>query len=197
MSTSERPATGHPASDPAQWLDRHGDALYRYAFMRTRDQTLSEDLVQEALLAALATVHAFTGVATERTWLIAILKNKMIDHWRRRGRETPLLDEPEDEDVSGSLFDHRGHWAPRPGDWGQPQETLENQQFWRVLEACLKALPARLAEAFLLREIDGLAAEEACKVLGVTSSNLWVTLHRARQRLRLCLEVQWFNREPE
>lgn len=184
-------------SDPAQWVDRHGDALYRYAYMRTRNGTLAEDLVQETLLAALGAAHTFAGAAAERTWLIAVLKNKIIDHQRRAGREAPLDDETVDAEIRNTLFDARGHWTMRPRDWGQPQDALESQQFWQTLEECLRALPPRLAEAFLLREFDGLVAEEVCKVLAVTPSNLWVSLHRARTRLRLCLETQWFDRETE
>ena len=185
----------HAANDPERWLDLHGDALYRFAYLRTRDASLAEDLVQETLLAALAARERFAGESSERTWLIAILKNKITDHHRRAGREAPL---PEgDDDALDALFNERDHWSVRPLDWGRPHETLENQQFWAVLMECLKALPARLAEGFVLREIEGLTAEEVCKVLEVTSSNLWVSLHRARMRLRLCLETQWFSHEPE
>ncbi len=184
------------ANDPERWLDLHGDALYRFAYLRTRDASLAEDLVQETLLAALAARERFAGASSERTWLIAILKNKIIDHQRRAGREAPLTEDA-DDDALDALFNQREHWSVRPLDWGRPHETLENQQFWRVLMECLKALPARLAEGFVLREIEGLTAEEVCKVLEVTSSNLWVSLHRARMRLRLCLETQWFSHEPE
>lgn len=197
MSTLEDAATPHAASDPAEWLDRHGDALYRYAYVRTRNASLAEDLVQDTLLAALAAARSYSGAASERTWLIAILKNKLIDHQRRAGRETPLPDTVEDDDLSALVFDARGHWTLRPQEWGRPHEALEQQQFWQVLEECVRALPARLAEAFLLREVDGLLADEVCKVLALTPSNLWVSLHRARLRLRLCLETRWFDRVSE
>lgn len=197
MVTSQESDETRAHSDPTQWVDRHGDALYRYAYVRTRDAALAEDLVQETLLAALGAAHTFAGAAAERTWLIAILKNKVIDHQRRAKRETALDDEAVDAEIGHALFDERGHWTLRPRDWGRPQEALESQQFWQVLEACLRGLPSRLAEAFLLREFDGLTAEDVCKVLALTPSNLWVSLHRARTRLRLCLEMQWFDRETE
>lgn len=182
------------ANDPARWLDLHGDALYRFAYLRTRNESLAEDLVQETLLAAFCAKDRFAGASSERTWLIAILKNKLVDHRRRGGRETPL---PDEADEIEALFDQHGHWLSRPRDWGRPHETLENQQFWRVLTDCLAALPGRLGEGFVLREIEGLSADEVCKILALTPSNLWVSLHRARMRLRLCLETQWFGREPE
>jgi RNA polymerase sigma-70 factor (ECF subfamily) len=184
-------------TDPLVWLDRHGDALYRYALLRVRDQAVAEELVQDTFVAALAARSQFGGQASERTWLIAILKNKIIDHLRRAQREEPLPDDVDSQQMLDALFDHRGHWSLRPLDWGHPDEVLENQQFWRVFEDCLAGVPARSAEAFFLREVDGLTAEEVCKVLDVTPSNLWVSLHRARMRLRLCLEIQWFNRKPE
>lgn len=185
------------ASDPEHWLDLHGDALYRFAYMRTRDATQAEDLVQETLLAAFAARGRFAGESSERTWLIAILKNKIVDLQRRAGREAPLPESEDGSEALDALFDQRDHWSVRPRNWGRPHETLENQQFWRVLMECLERLPTRLAEGFVLREVEGLSAEEVCKVLQVTSSNLWVSLHRARMRLRLCLETQWFSRESE
>lgn len=195
--TAPSAPTPNDASDPARWLDLHGDALYRFAYLRTRDESLAEDLVQETLLAALKARERFAGESSERTWLIAILKNKLVDHIRRVGREAPLPDDADGSDALDALFDDRDHWSVRPLNWGRPHETLENQQFWRVLMDCLATLPARLAEGFVLREIDGLTADEVCKVLEVSTSNLWVSLHRARMRLRLCLETQWFSHEPE
>lgn len=186
-----------PISPPARWLELHGDALYRFAYLRTRNEPLAEDLVQETLLAAFRAKDRFAGASSERTWLIAILKNKLSDHRRRGDREIPLPDDADDTGAMEALFDQHGHWSARPHDWGRPHEMLENQQFWRVLADCLAALPGHLAEGFVLREIDGLSADEVCKILALTPSNLWVSLHRARMRLRLCLETQWFGREPE
>lgn len=197
MDKEQDDTTGRKTTDPLVWLDRHGDALYRYALARVRDEALAEELVQDTFVAALAARSQFSGQASERTWLIAILKNKMVDHLRRAQREEPLPDDVDSEEMLDALFNHRGHWSLRPLDWGHPDEALESQQFWRVFENCLAGVPVRLADAFFLREVDGLTAEEVCKVLDVSPSNLWVSLHRARMRLRLCLELQWFNRKPE
>ena len=195
MPTESRPSFA--ASDPEHWLEVHGDALYRFAYLHTRDESLAEDLVQETLLAAFRAKDRFAGAASERTWLIAILKNKLTDHHRRGRHEVSLADDGDETTALEALFDAHGHWSPRPQEWGRPHEMLENQQFWRVLADCLAALPGHLAESFVLREIEGLSADEVCKVLQVSSSNLWVSLHRARMRLRLCLEIQWFGHEPE
>ena len=184
----------YSASDPATWLDAHGDALYRFALVRVRDPALAEDLVQETLLAALRARDSYAGEAAERTWLIAILKNKIVDHFRRSAREAPLPDEP-DDDVIDALFrtSGSGHWNTVPDRWREPDAALEQTRFWQVFQDCLDGLPARQAQIFGLAEFDGLATEELCKLLGASTSNVWVMLHRARLRLRECLEQNWFG----
>lgn len=185
--------TGHPRiSSPEAWLDEHGDALYRYACLRVRDTSVAEDLVQETLLAAFATPNRFAGRAAERTWLISILKNKITDHLRRVAREQPLDDELAEDEAITELFQRNGHWQTPPSKWGEPHAALEQKQFWRVFSECLAALAPRQAQAFTLIEWDGATSEEVCKVLNLSPSNLWVLLHRARARIRLCLEHQWF-----
>jgi RNA polymerase sigma-70 factor (ECF subfamily) len=182
---------------PETWLDTHGDALFRYAFLRVRDRDAAEDLVQETLLAALQAQRNFAGGSSERTWLVGILKHKLADHWRRSGRETmpesPAgADDP--DELLELLFDAENgdHWRTPPSPWLKPDAALEQRQFWEVLAACIDALPPAQAQAFALCEIDGATGAEACKVLDVTPTNLWVMLHRARLRLRQCLEIHWF-----
>ena len=187
------PIAGKRLSRPEVWLDEHGDALYRYARFRLNDSALAEDLVQETLLAALQAQDSFAGRSTERTWLIGILKNKLIDHLRKTCREI-TLDVESDDDLD-ALFDtaSRIHWRTPPSVWDNPLAALEQKQFWSVFSDCLGDLPARQAQAFTLCEIEGLDGGEACKVLGVTATNVWVLLHRARLRLRECLENHWFD----
>lgn len=185
-------------SDPATWLERHGDSLYRFALLRVRNSTTAEDLVQETLLAAWRARADFSGQAAERTWLIAILKNKIIDHYRRAQRETALPDLADSDEAVDALFEqHSGHWATPPSAWARPDDALEQSEFWRIFQDCLAALPARQAQAFTLAEIDGLNTEELCKALAAQSSNVWVMLHRARLRLQACLEQRWFSAAPE
>lgn len=200
-STDEAPdKTGSPAPDrglspPEGWLDRHGDALYRYACFRLRDTAAAEDLVQETLLAAFQARGGFAGRASERTWLVGILKNKIVDHLRKRRRED-IVDTPiePDEDVE-ALFSpgRKDHWTHAPSVWNNPTASLEQKQFWKIFSDCVDLLPARQAQAFVLCELDGLGGAESCQVLGVTTTNLWVLLHRARLRLRECLEQRWFQ----
>jgi len=189
----------HSASNPETWLNQHGDALYRYALMRVRDTAVAEDMVQETLLAALRARNSFAGQSSERTWLVAILKNKIIDHFRRGQRETPLSDHLEPDESVDEMFEGRmaGHWTEPPAAWDHPETALEQDQFWRALQDCLDGLPERQAQAFLLSEVDGLPTDELCKVLEVSTSNIWVILHRARLRLRDCLGNNWFGAVSE
>lgn len=191
-----------PLSDPATWVDQHGDYLYRCAMLRLRDASLAQDIVQETLLAALQARASFAGQSTERTWLVGILKHKVIDHLRRASRLQsldalePFLAADEDEQYR---FDDTGHWRPEtaPTGWGgDPRALAENKEFWDVLRRCMERLPARTAQVYAMREIDGVDSDEVCKVLEVTPSNLWVLLHRARQRLRECFETQWLGSRP-
>ncbi len=182
-------------STPENWIDLHGDILYRYALSRVGKPEIAEDLVQEALLAALQNAKSFLGGSSERTWLISILKRKIIDHFRKTGREKPLSgsEEARLSYEDGGYFDETGHWK-NIQEWGSlPSDILEDKEFWRVLSGCLDKLPLRMRQVFLLSEQDGLKGKEVCKVLGLSPSNLWVLLHRAKNGLRQCLETNWFD----
>jgi RNA polymerase sigma-70 factor, ECF subfamily len=166
--------------------------LLRYASLQLRDRDAAEDAVQETLAAALAGEKGFAGRSNLRTWLTGILKHKIVDHVRRSSREQTVGDVDDDGDFN-ALFDERGHWINPPESWENPEGALEQSQFRAVLEECLKALPARTAQAFLMREHLGLDTAELCKELGVTPTHSWVLLYRARMALRLCLEKNWFK----
>jgi RNA polymerase sigma-70 factor (ECF subfamily) len=186
------------SSDPQTWLDQHGDILYRFALLRVRNAATAEDLVQDTLLAALHGRKRFAGESSERTWLIAILKNKIMDHFRRSAREAPLPESDDPDALIDALFKKSNdHWQRMPSAWMDPDAALEQGRFWKAFQVCLQGLPPRQAEAFALTELDGLDTAELCKVLAISSSNAWVLLHRARLRLRECLAQRWFATEPE
>lgn len=199
-------ATVNPASDsrnrlsdPQTWVEQHGDALYRYAMTRVRDQSIAEDVVQDALLAALENRDRFSGHSDERTWLISILKHKIIDHFRRTSREAINDIDPielvEDPDFRQSS-NRRGTWkaGARPEDWSvAPDNSLENKEFREFFQRCLDHLPPHLAVIFVLREMEELSAEKICNVLNLTATNLRVMIYRARKGLRKCLEVSWLG----
>jgi len=172
--------------------------LLRFARLQLRDAGAAEDAVQDTMLAALTGGHAFESRSSYKTWLIAILRNKIIDIIRGQSREVAASsladDEAGDDLLAESLFDRRGHWQPetQPGRWADPEASFEQQQFWAVFEACLDYLPAKTARVFMMREFLGFETEEICKETGISSSNCWVVLHRARMGLRACLETKWF-----
>ena len=183
---------------PEDWVSQHGDYLFRYAMVKLRDEHLAEDAVQETLLAALQGYKNFSGESTEKTWLVGILKHKIVDLIRKKVREPTLInvDEPMEfsqDEVSGSMFDDTGHWVTPCQDWGNPDKVLEQKRFWEVLTACLKRLPPQLAMLYSLREISGMDTEEICKELNITSTNSWVMLHRARLGLKQCFELNWLG----
>lgn len=182
---------------PETWVEEHGDYLYRFALSRLRDAKTAEDVLQETFLAALHAVDRFEGRSSERSWLTGILKHKILDHFRRSGREAGLDDRDEPAERSAEWFDEEGHWKldqNSPAEWVAPDRTLENSRFWEALGRCLGELPTRTARAFTLREIDEEGTDAICKILNITPTNLWVMLHRARMHLRRCLELRWIGR---
>ncbi len=192
------PKSSNSSSAAERWLMEHGDALFRYAYLRLRDHAAAEDVVQETLLAAIRSQDGFAGDSSERTWLVGILKHKVSDHWRRLKRSVPIETSvhADPDDQLEKLFDAAAgdHWRTKPSAWRDPDAALEQKEFWQALSDCIAALPPAQGQAFSLCEIDGLAGTEACKVLDVAPTNLWVMLHRARLRLRQCLEQHWFAR---
>ncbi len=185
--------------DPAAWVDDHGDYLFRYALVRLRDEVRAEDVVQETLLAALQHLGSYGGRAAERTWLTAILKHKIVDQIRKSCKEVPL--EPADTDLSefDPLFERpdefQGHWSDTlsPRIWNRsPEDAVQQDEFFGVLQRCIGKLPERVASVFTLREMNELDTEEICSLLELSTSNFWVMMHRARMSLRRCIEINWF-----
>ncbi len=188
--------------DPAVWLDTYGDYLYNYAYSRLHDQAAAEDAVQETFVAALRSRETFQGASTERTWLVGILRHKIIDHLRRLFRDrADEADRPlpvEEVDVFVRSGHRPGDWHPNrvPGHWSaDPEKLLREKEFQSVLERCLEILPERLGACFTLYEMEGFSTEEICKELQITATNLWVMLHRTRRQLRRCLEINWFGED--
>ena len=179
--------------DPASWVDLYGDYLYRYALSRLRDGDAAEEVVQETFVAALRHVKQYAGKGSERAWLLGILKRKVIDLIRARNRMASLRDEDARDPVD-ALFDRNGNWQQhvRP-TMRTSLDSLEREEFWRILSRCLEGLPRRQADVFVLREMEEQSTEEICKELAISSSNLWVILHRARLQLSKCMKGRWLQ----
>jgi RNA polymerase sigma-70 factor (ECF subfamily) len=181
-------------------IESHRPYLLRYALAQLRDGQLAEEAVQEALVAALESIAGFNGRSTLRTWLTSILRFKVIDLQRRAiaERSHVVLDEETesgDEAWLDDLFDGTGHWREAPQAWSNPEAALEQRRFWEAFERCLDRLPNTAGRVFFQREVLGEETETICKAEGITASNCWVILHRARIALRACLEKNWFGKE--
>jgi RNA polymerase sigma-70 factor (ECF subfamily) len=186
------PATDRPS--PLE-LEGHRPYLVRFALLQLRAQSAAEDAVQETLLAAIQGAERFGGHSTVRTWLIGILKHKIVDQIRKATRERPLQISAEESDTESldALFLDDGHFLEPPGEWNSPEKALEQRRFFEALERCIDALPSNTAKAFTMREVMGIETEDICKELGISSSNCWVLIYRARMALRACLERTWFQ----
>lgn len=197
--------TTDPFADPG-FIEPLRARMVRFARLQLRDDALAEDAVQEALVGALRNAPSFSGRSAFATWVFGILKNKITDALRSRVRDRggkPARSRGMEATVPGQdgatpeFFDGKGMWKPenRPARWGDPHDALENAQFWRVFEACLDALPENQARIFMMRQILELDSQEICETAGLSVTNLHVILHRARLRLRACLEGDWFRKE--
>jgi len=185
-------------SDPNSWVAQYGDALYRYALLRMRDTGKAEDVVQETFLSALKARDRFAGQSSEKTWLIGILKHKVIDHFRKHKHEYLSNKINSLTDKQDKYFNESGHWNNGFEAWSNPDNALDELAFIDTLNQCIEGLPPRLAQAFIMKELEDYNNETLCKALDIsTTNNLWVILSRARTQLRVCLDKNWFHVEKE
>ena len=177
-------------------LAQHQAYLLRFARLQLRNDAWAEDAVSETMLAALSKPQSFGNRSQLKTWLVGILKHKVIDILRQRQREVSLDSEEGDgsEELDALMFKADGHYAQKPAEWGNPEQELNSRQFFAVLEACTEKLPPAMGRVFLMREWLELTSEDICKELQLTPTNLYVQLHRARLRLRECLELNWIGK---
>ena len=188
MTGSREPHLAHEGLD---WLATHGDRLFAYALGRVGDRHLAEELVQETFLAAVESHTRFRGDADVTTWLTGIMRHKILDVYRRRGKKRRL--DREEQVNLDDFFSHRGH-IKNVSAWDRKQlDSVDTEEFYAVLDRCLDKLGAAVGQAFVLRIIDQLKTEEVCQVLNISATNLSVRLHRGRLALRACLEQNWFG----
>src|SRR5882757_806580 len=171
--------------------------LLRIARVQLRNDTWAEDAVSETLISALEGVDRFGGQSQLKTWVIGILKHKIIDQFRRAGREISIEAATEAAQVEtfDELYTSDEHRVNQPLDWGDPEAAYSRVQFFDILQLCVEELPPALARVFMMREWLELDTPQICKEVGITATNSFVMLHRARMRLRECLELRWFATE--
>jgi len=185
-------AKSNAGPEPANWVEQYGDYLFRYAVSRLRNAESAEEVVQETFVAGLRYIKQYAGKGSERAWLLGILRRKIVDYVRQRSRATNLESADEGDDFSDVLFDQSGNWRSEFKQGGfRPLDSLERQEFWGILRKCLQGLPTRQADVFTLREMEQLTTKEICKELEISTSNLWVLLHRARLGLSICMKSRW------
>jgi len=179
--------------NPHQWVKAHADYLYAFAVKRISDTELARDLVQETFLAALEKVHNFQGKSSERTWLTAILKNKIIDVYRKKSSGF-AKEVQHAEHEQQDFFEQDGHWNPEyaPKSFGiEHVDPLINKEFNHILQKCLQKLPALWMAVFTMKHIDDEETTLICSELKVTPANFWVIIHRTKLNLRACLQKNW------
>ncbi|MCK0130303.1 sigma-70 family RNA polymerase sigma factor [Flavobacteriaceae bacterium F08102] len=178
--------------DSSKWVEMYADFLYNYAITRVDNSELAKDLVQETFFSGLKAAKNFKGLASERTWLVSILKRKIIDQYRKMNSTKGKAE------VSVNFYEDgpkKGRWIEEmvPQHWGNEAENqIENEELKGTLEGCIEKLPQKYKTVFLLKNVEMYETEEICNELGITASNLWVIIHRARHQLRKCLEDNWF-----
>lgn len=190
------PSPSFETANPRQWTVNYADYLYRYALRRINDEEQARDLVQETFLAALEKLHAFEGKSSEKTWLTAILKNKIIDLYRKKSSGLNAKKNATDQEVLQQDFfsTENGHWKTEhyPKEFiALQEEPMRNKEFNNVLAACMKKLPELWSAVFSMKHIDDESTETICTALKVTPSNFWVIIHRTKLNLRACLQKNW------
>lgn len=179
--------------NPDKWVDEYADYLFNYAIGRINDAEIVKDLVQETFLAGLKSAKNFKGDAAERTWLIAILKRKVIDHYRKinskKGKAEVRMEYPKNNDSQGDWLEEQ----VRDPDSSFENDAIENQELGQAIQTCIAKLPKKQATVFTMKTIKNMETETICNELDITPSNLWVMIHRARTSLMICLEKNWYQ----
>lgn len=186
--------TSMPAHElhPEKWVDNYADYLFNYAVARVSDAEIAKDLVQETFFAGLNSAKNYKGDAAERTWLIAILKRKVIDHYRKinskKGKAEVRINYTSASEDEGDWLEERvADPFSKGGD-----DTIENEELGLAIQECIAKLPQKQSLVFKMKTIQGMSTEDICNELGINPSNLWVMIHRARTALMGCMNQNWF-----
>ncbi len=181
--------------NPHEWVNKYSDELFGFAYIRVGDEETARDLIQDTFLSALRNLESFKGEISEKNWLYLILKNKIIDHYRKNSKtQLTRIDDEQDND---EFFDESGHWKkdalPNPFN-----QSFNNQQhsfeFYEILEKCKRKLNEMQLSLFSMKFIDEIDSEEICKELEISSSNYWVLIHRIKLKIRKCIEKLFYGK---
>lgn len=191
-------SNGKPVADPAEWLCQYGDSFYAYAYSRLHDANAAEEVVQETFLAGIRHLKSYRGESSQKSWLITILRRKIVDHVRVRDRFENRRASDDEMDSCPIVSSSDGDWRIDPADCSSiPEAVASFNELWDRLHHCLDELSESQRSAFVLRELEHLEADEICKLLEIKPSNLWVRLHRARLKLAACVGELWFEEVEE
>lgn len=193
------------ACDPNMWVNEYSDEFFRFTIYRVKNREVAEDLVQETFLSGLKALDNFRRDCPEKSWLYNILRNKIIDHFRKKTNQeikrSSASAELDDDSFYHVYFKKEGkganHWEENsmPEKWDVSADLLlEREEFMEFLMLCISLLPETWGKVFSLKNIEELTTNEICKEIGITPSNLWTIIHRAKLQLRGCLEKRWKNR---
>ncbi|NNK28608.1 MAG: sigma-70 family RNA polymerase sigma factor [Flavobacteriaceae bacterium] len=177
--------------NPNEWIDKYSDYLFNYTITRVNDREMAQDLVQDTFFAGLKSMKNFKGEASERTWLVSILKRKIIDHYRRinskKGKAEVRISYNSDAESEGDWLEER---VADPFD-KTAEDNLENTELGLAIHHCIGKLPDKQATVFKMKTLLGYETEAICNELNITPSNLWVIIHRARTMMAECLKKNW------
>jgi RNA polymerase sigma-70 factor (TIGR02943 family) len=186
---------------PREWVARYGDYLFSLASFKIDDVELARDLVQETFLSAIKGKDSFRGECSEKTWLVRILKNKIIDQHRATRKMFPMS---EYLDRTNKSFNDQYFDLNTPGEYGhhkiagfptiaalESDHSINQSELKKVLDLCIGKLPTTLSNVFLMKYISGEDADFICEKFNLSQANYWVILHRSKLLLRTCISKIW------
>ena len=180
-----------PKINPEKWVETYADYLYNYARFKLPSKEIAEDVVQETFLAAYQSFQNFKGRSSEKTWLVQILKRKIVDYYRQEAKN-------KEDNISSFRLpfyedgDFENHWIEQraPQNW-DVDEKIQLDEFNRILQICLSLLPPKHRLVFIMKVLDECESDEVCNEAEISSANLWTIMHRARLQIRECIEKKW------
>ena len=178
---------------PENWVENYANELYRFIIVRVKDNGFAEDIVQETFLSAWRAKETYNGTASEKNWLYAICKNKIIDHFRKQASVGAIKLGTE----AGVYFDNAEHWKSgetTPKEWNiDYNKKVESKEFYMALENCKKKLKDLQQQVFVMKFMEDMDTTSICETLHITLSNYWVLIHRCKLNLRSCLQKNWLK----